>query len=245
MKLLHLGSLAVLAMAQLTCVASADPALVISDLRLREGPGPQYQPVLTIPGGSNVEVIGCDEGWCQVEFEGRPGYVSQQFLDFGGDRPPVEPPPVGVAPPPYPPPPIVEQGPGFYPPVYGPGPYDGPRRYDDRRWDDRRFDEQRYPRSDDRRFDDRRFLPPVGPGPSPGPFQGQPPGRPPPGLPNLQRPPGVQGQPNLAPQPHNPGVAQPRGNPLPTGRRNLPIPPPAGQPPQQGGAGVKGEPPPR
>jgi len=122
--------------------AAADPALATSDVNIRSGPGTQYPLVGHIPGGSTVEAVNCNAGWCAARFGGRAGYVNQSYLDFGGDAqpaPPVQvrpdlggPPPgaIPVAPPgSYPPPPA-----GYYPPpppVYRePPPYGYPPPYD-------------------------------------------------------------------------------------------------------------------
>ena len=68
--------------------------------RLLESPHAmdQFQ-ILTIPGGSNVEVSGCTAGWCQVTFQGQYGYVIATSLDQGNGPPPS----AATAPPPPPP----------------------------------------------------------------------------------------------------------------------------------------------
>ena len=90
--------------------AAAAPALAVNNVNLRQGPGTTYTVILTIPGGSNVEVNGCTAGWCQVAFEGQYGYVIATSLDQGNGPPPngamAPPPPPGTAaaaPPPPPP----------------------------------------------------------------------------------------------------------------------------------------------
>ena len=138
--------------------AAAAPALAVNNVNLRQGPGTTYTVILTIPGGSNVDVSGCTAGWCQVAFQGQYGYVIATSLDQGNGSPPgagTAPPPGATAPPPAaagPPPsgpdePIyVRPGPppGYVPPpppvyvgppppyYYGYGPYYGPYYY--RRW---------------------------------------------------------------------------------------------------------------
>jgi hypothetical protein len=130
--------------------AAAAPALAVNNVNLRQGPGTTYTVILTIPGGSNVDVSGCSGQWCQVTFQGQNGYAIATSLDQGGGAPPPPPgyagPPPGADPdvpiPVYPgaPPPV---GPPVYvgppPPVYyyyGYGPYYGPywRGYYYRRW---------------------------------------------------------------------------------------------------------------
>jgi uncharacterized protein YraI len=120
---------------------AADPALAVSDLNIRSGPGAQYPVAGRIPGGSTVEASNCGGSWCTVRWGGRSGYVNQSFLDFGGDVPPGVAIPVAPPgsypssryyPPPadYVPPPPVYREPSPYgypppddaPPYYGPGP---------------------------------------------------------------------------------------------------------------------------
>jgi uncharacterized protein YraI len=132
--------------------AAADPVLATSDVNLRSGPGTQYPLVGRIPGGSTVEAVNCNVGWCEAQFNGRAGYVNQSYLDFGGDaqaapvqvRPypggpppgaiPVAPPgsyppPAGYYPPPAdyaPPPPVYREPPSYGYPPYDPPPVYGP-----------------------------------------------------------------------------------------------------------------------
>ena len=77
-------------------VAAAAPAMVVTDLNVRSGPGTAYQVVDTLPSGSSVDAVNCGGGWCQV---GSGGYVSASYLNFGGASY-VAPAPVYVAPPP-------------------------------------------------------------------------------------------------------------------------------------------------
>jgi hypothetical protein len=143
---------------------AAAPALAVNNVNLRQGPGTTYTVILTIPGGSNVDVSGCSGQWCQVTFQGQNGYAIVTSLDQGGGAPPpgaAGPPPAGYAAPPPPgyagPPPGADPDvpipvyPGAPPPVgppvyvgppppvyyyYGYGPYYGPywRGYYYRRW---------------------------------------------------------------------------------------------------------------
>lgn len=119
--------------------ASAAPALAINNVNMRQGPGTNYPIILTIPGGSNVNVGGCNGTWCAVAFGGQSGYAVATSFDMGGGPPspgPDVPIPVapGAPPPGYGEPPVY-----VGPPYYGPGPYYGPYRgyyrggYD-RRW---------------------------------------------------------------------------------------------------------------
>ena len=94
--------------------AAAAPALATNNVNMRQGPGTNYPIILTIPGGSNVDVGGCQEQWCAVSFGGQNGYaVATSFVMGGGPPPPGGPDvPIPVAP-------------GAPPPGYGPG-YGGP-----------------------------------------------------------------------------------------------------------------------
>jgi Bacterial SH3 domain len=103
--------------------AAAAPALAVNNVNLRQGPGTTYAVIMTIPGGSNVDVSGCSGQWCQVTFQGRHGYAIATSFDQGGGTPP---PSVAGAPPPGPPPPGYAPPP---PPGYGPPPPPPPPGY--------------------------------------------------------------------------------------------------------------------
>lgn len=114
--------------------AAAAPALATTDVNLRQGPGTNYPIIGTIPGGSTVDVGGCQGQWCSVVWQGRSGFAIATSLDQGAGPPhggpPLPPgaggypPPGNEGPPPYgaggPPP-----GPGG-PPPYGAGGPSGP-----------------------------------------------------------------------------------------------------------------------
>jgi uncharacterized protein YraI len=119
-------------MAVTTASAAAAPATVATNTNLRQGPGTSFGVIMTVPAGGVVDVIRCGAEWCNVTFEGRPGYMIGRNL--GGGAAPVAvaaPAPVVVVPPPvyYGP----YYGPRRYYGYYGPGFYYGPRRYW-RRW---------------------------------------------------------------------------------------------------------------
>jgi len=129
MRIVSTGLAACLALAASTGTASAQSAraLVVSDLNHRSGPSSNAPSYGVIRGGTTIEAGPCGGGWCQAFLNGNPGFVSEQFLDFGG------PPPGGyyAAPPPppggpgviyAPPPPIYPA----YPPYH--------RSRDSRRW---------------------------------------------------------------------------------------------------------------
>jgi hypothetical protein len=153
MKFAQIASSAAALIALSVSCAHAAPALATSNLNMRQGPGTNYPIVTTIPGGSTVEVGGCEGEWCAVAWQGRRGYAVGTSLDQGqgplsgppvggaaGGPPPgvagAPPPPPGAPPPGYAgPPPYYPPPPGYYGygPYYGPyGPYYGP--YWRRRW---------------------------------------------------------------------------------------------------------------
>ena len=69
MRSIHRILTAAAAFAVSSGVASAAPALMLSDLNMRAGPGIDSPVVITVPGGSTVDVLGCDaSGWCSVRF---------------------------------------------------------------------------------------------------------------------------------------------------------------------------------
>ena len=108
-----------------SAAAQSAPALVISDLHHRAGPTMNSPSFGVIRGGLTIEAGPCGGGWCQAYLNGNPGFVSEQFLDFGG------PPPGGYYPPPppppvYGPPPVIYRAPPLYPPYH--------RSRDSRRW---------------------------------------------------------------------------------------------------------------
>ena len=121
------GALAVLSVE----AAPAAPALAVSNVNLRQGPGTNYGITTTIPGGSTVDVAGCTGEWCTVHWEGQTGYVIARNLDLGDPGP--GPGPVAAGPPVvyYDPPPVIVGPPYYY--SWGPRPYWGPR-WGWRRW---------------------------------------------------------------------------------------------------------------
>ena len=123
-----LGAIALTAVS--ASLANAAPATVGTNTNLRQGPGTNFGVIMTVPGGSVVEVIRCGGEWCNVMADGRPGYMIARNLGLGGPAPVAvaRPPVVVVAPGPY-----YGYGPYYGPRYYGPGFYYGPRRYW-RRW---------------------------------------------------------------------------------------------------------------
>jgi Bacterial SH3 domain len=67
MRLSHRIGISAAAFVASSAAAFAAPALTLSDLNMRAGPGTNSPVVITVPGGSTVDVFGCDpSGWCSV-----------------------------------------------------------------------------------------------------------------------------------------------------------------------------------
>ncbi|MGB8531132.1 MAG: SH3 domain-containing protein [Pseudolabrys sp.] len=73
--------------ASIAVPALAKPAFVPSTLNLRAAPGTGSDIVAKIPGGSLVDTGGCDEGWCEVTWQEKKGFVTQSALDLSGRVP--------------------------------------------------------------------------------------------------------------------------------------------------------------
>jgi uncharacterized protein YraI len=106
-----------------SALAAAAPALVLTNLNMRQGPGTNFGIITTIPGGSTVEVTGCTGEWCNVVWGAMGGYAVARNLDLGGPAP-VQVAPVVVAPAP-----IIIRPRYWGPRYYGGGYYYGPRVY--------------------------------------------------------------------------------------------------------------------
>lgn len=107
---------------------AATLAYVTVDLNLRQGPGTEYARLTTIPGGSQVVVVDCDQptNWCNVAWNGWEGWVSGAYLSFAGPGY-VSPPPVIVEPPVIIQPPYRPYYPYYYGDRYRPRYYNPPR----------------------------------------------------------------------------------------------------------------------
>lgn len=196
--------------------AFAIPATTRTEVRLYDGPRANFEVLAVLPPGTEVEVIGCSRGWCQVwSDEDEQGFVRERQLDFYD-----EPPAIIVFPPA-----IYQFGWSYWQRTY-PGDWE--------RW------RQRYPRqyrqppsSGPQRQEPRRTAPL--PPPSGPQIQG--PGRtaplPPPGLPQIQAPNRGGPAPSRGPQgpvPDNAAPGQPPGGP--SGAPELPPGPPGAPPPR-------------
>lgn len=49
-------------------------------INLRKGPGTGYKTIETIPNGSKVRVVSSDDEWSKVQYKGKTGYLSSQYL---------------------------------------------------------------------------------------------------------------------------------------------------------------------
>jgi uncharacterized protein YraI len=106
MRLIHRIGISAAALVATSAAAFAAPALTLSDLNMRAGRGTDSPVVITVPGGSTVDVFGCDpSGGCSIRYGRFAGFMNQAYLGMGGGpgygSPP---PPVMYAPPP---PPVV------------------------------------------------------------------------------------------------------------------------------------------
>lgn len=52
-----------------------------ADLNVRSGPGTSYNVISTLPEGSEISVIGEDNGWAEIEYSQSPAYVSSSYID--------------------------------------------------------------------------------------------------------------------------------------------------------------------
>jgi uncharacterized protein YraI len=91
------GFLAACAILLFSGAALAYPAVVTNDLNLRAGPSTANRVIATMPEGSIVDVIDCRGSWCEVEWRGRIGWASRNFLaERVAQRPPAVPPTVTI-----------------------------------------------------------------------------------------------------------------------------------------------------
>jgi uncharacterized protein YraI len=65
--------------------AMAEPAVVLSKLNLRSGPGPAFAITAVLPPGTKLDVQKCAEEWCRVSFGRQTGYTSRTLLKLGSD----------------------------------------------------------------------------------------------------------------------------------------------------------------
>lgn len=69
----------------LPAVAQADDGYVVANVNLRAGPDVGYPPLLVLPAGARVSIVGCVDGWswCDVIAGPERGWVAGTFLEQG------------------------------------------------------------------------------------------------------------------------------------------------------------------
>lgn len=68
----------------LPAVASAAPGVATGAVNVRSGPGTGFPKVDTLSPGEQVDVLGCQNGWCYVDKDGPDGYVSSSYIRRSG-----------------------------------------------------------------------------------------------------------------------------------------------------------------
>lgn len=68
------------ALVLLPTMASAAPGEATGSVNVRSGPGTSFGIVDRLNPGEDVEVRGCQLGWCYIEHSGPDGYVSSSYL---------------------------------------------------------------------------------------------------------------------------------------------------------------------
>jgi uncharacterized protein YraI len=103
--------------------AAADAAYTTGSVNVRGGPGTNYYVIATAPPGAWVDVHNCYRGWCNVTYARVNGWMSANYIAYGGQpRYYPQPQPYAYPLPPPPPPPGY-----YYPRPYYPYPYRYPR----------------------------------------------------------------------------------------------------------------------
>jgi hypothetical protein len=220
--------------------AFAFPAETIETTVLLQGPADEFEPIVELPPGTEVEVLNCDANWCEVSVGDYDGFVPRAALDL-----------LGYTPPRYAFPPLLALPDRWHGRYYSREHF----RYESRaRWRDREG-RRRFvvpPRVLEPRRELRRLTPRDGPPPQFRQKQiekkGPPPSRivPPPPPPQRTLPPPPPPQRTLPPPPPPKRVTPP---PPPPQRVTPPPPPPARTapappkgPPPKGPPPKKGEP---
>ena len=72
----------------LPAAANAATAVTTSNVNLRQGPSTDYPVITTLPGNTAVEIEGCAQGWCKVDYAGAAGWMSEDYLQ-GLSSPPA------------------------------------------------------------------------------------------------------------------------------------------------------------
>ena len=64
---------------------AATGTVTAETVRMREKPTTQSEILINLDQGDKVEVLSKEDGWYQVEFEGKNGYVSSDYLEVSGE----------------------------------------------------------------------------------------------------------------------------------------------------------------
>ena len=64
---------------------AATGTVTAETVRMREKPTTQSEILINLDQGDKVEVLSKEDGWYQVEFEGKNGYVSSNYLEVSGE----------------------------------------------------------------------------------------------------------------------------------------------------------------
>lgn len=69
--------------------AYAEPGQTTWTTFLYQGPSTHYMVVGEVPQATELDVLSCKDGWCQVSFEGRTGYLMSEVVATGDPSKPA------------------------------------------------------------------------------------------------------------------------------------------------------------
>lgn len=58
-----------------------------SNLNVRSGPGSSHGKLGSLSSGTQVEILEQLDGWCRIEWKGKPGYISSQYVTLSQEQP--------------------------------------------------------------------------------------------------------------------------------------------------------------
>ncbi|MBO9716875.1 MAG: SH3 domain-containing protein [Pseudoxanthomonas sp.] len=81
---LRLGAVLLALCGAASAASAQDIAWTTTHANLRTGPDSGYPPILTVPAGEAVEVLGCidDWSWCDIYWDGERGWISAGLLEY-------------------------------------------------------------------------------------------------------------------------------------------------------------------
>jgi uncharacterized protein YraI len=82
MSLLPRVTIAAALVALSTATAYAVPATTLGRTRVYDGPSTRFAVVTVLPPDTDIEVVGCSRGWCELDLEDQEGFVQEDALDF-------------------------------------------------------------------------------------------------------------------------------------------------------------------